>query len=291
MEQEYLLNLLAEHSLITQDQAAHVLAAQQNSQKPAGTILVEENILQEKQLYDFICNNLGMNPAAIYKDRAYEIAGLTIPKFEVSGDFYGSFELEPGRIAITLSDVSGKGLEAGMLAILLANILKTGVRMKNIIPSMILRKVNTASKRFFGEEQFATFIVLIIDMHSGTVEFCCAGSPPILVYRRREDAVEQLEVKGIPVGIYDDFMFNGSRTNIEKGDIILMYTDGAYENQNIRDDYFGLRRLKDMLKKHAHRPAQSIVRALKREIQWFSMFKGFNDDTTLIAIKRSDRGS
>ncbi|HMW58790.1 MAG: serine/threonine-protein phosphatase [Leptospirales bacterium] len=291
MDEDHILTLLAEHALIREDQAARVKEIHASTGRPTGSILLSERFLDEKQLYAFICQDLGMNPASVYQDKFYEISGLTIPKFEVSGDFYGSFMLDEGRIALTLSDVSGKGIEAGLLAILLANILRTGVRMKNIIPSMILRKVNHASTRFFGEEQFATFIVLILDMHSGTVEFCCAGSPPILVYRRRENYVEQLEVKGIPVGIYDDFLFNGSRTSIEKGDVILMYTDGAYENQNFRNEYFGLRRVKDSLRKNSPRTARKIIHAIKREIKLFSMFRGLNDDTTFVSIKRSDRGS
>lgn len=290
MEEEYLLNLLAEYGLVSEADAERVVKLRESTNQPTGAVLVSQGILEEKRLYQFICNELGMNPEQIFSNRFYDIAGLTIPKFEVSGDFYGSFMLDEARIAITLSDVSGKGLEAGLLAILLANILKTGIRMQNTIPSMILRKINSATKRFFGEEQFATFIVLILDTYSGVVEFCCAGSPPILAYRRRTHQVEQLEVKGIPVGIYDDFLFNGSRTTMEKGDVLLLYTDGAYENQNVRDEYYGLRRVQESLKKHADKSPQKMLRAMKREIQWFSLFRGFNDDTTFVTIKRSDRG-
>ncbi|MCE9598879.1 MAG: serine/threonine-protein phosphatase [Spirochaetia bacterium] len=290
MEEEYLLNLLAEYGLVSGADAERVVKLRESTNQPTGAVLVSQGILEEKRLYQFICNELGMNPEQIFNNRFYDIAGLTIPKFEVSGDFYGSFMLDGGRIAITLSDVSGKGLEAGLLAILLANILKTGIRMQNTIPSMILRKINSATKRFFGEEQFATFIVLILDTDSGVVEFCCAGSPPILAYRRKNHQVEQLEVKGIPVGIYDDFLFNGSRTTMDKGDVLLLYTDGAYENQNIRDEYYGLRRVQESLRKHAGKTPQKMLRAMKREIQWFSLFRGFNDDTTFVTIKRSDRG-
>ncbi len=281
------LEILKDHRLISVEDADRVLNVSQETGNPIGRLLVDLKILNEKELYLFICNNLGMNPTFMYSDRRFDVAGLTIPKFQVSGDFFGYFPLEEGRIAITLSDVSGKGLEAGLLAIELANVLRESIRMKSVIPSVMMRKVNQISQEFFGAEQFATFIILILDMHSGTVEFCCAGSPPILVFRSREKIVEEMEVKGIPVGIYSDFLFNGGRCNLNTGDIMLLYSDGAYECQNVKGEFYGVERIKNNLVKSHTRSARGLLHKMRREIKFFSLFRGLNDDTTYIAIKKN----
>lgn len=282
------INILKDYGLIDAAQADRLFSLiQANPELPVGRLLINERMLNEKQLYRFICKNLGMNPNFIFSDRNYDIAGLTVPKFSVSGDFYGYFPLDEGRLAITLSDVSGKGLEAGLLAIELADLLKQSIKMKSVIPSTLMRKVNTISKEFFGEEQFATFIILILDMHSGTVEFCCAGSPPILVYRAREKRVEELDVKGIPVGIYSDFLFNGGRCNLATGDILLMYTDGAYEAESIKKQFYGIERIKKNLIRWSSKPTRKILSHFWRDLKIFTLFKGMNDDTTYIAIKKN----
>ncbi|MBI3395070.1 MAG: serine/threonine-protein phosphatase [Spirochaetia bacterium] len=282
------LDVLIEHGLLSPENRARVEEIHRATGESHAQILVNEKILNEKQLYSFIQNRLGMNPQVLYSDRNFRVAGLTVPKFSVSGDFYGCFPLDEGRIAITLSDVSGKGLEAGILAIVLANLLRNSIRMKNTIPSTIMRKINGLSKEFFGDAQFATFMVLIMDVQSSTVEFCCAGTPPILIYRQREKIVEEMEVTGIPIGIFNDFLFTGRRAQLNRGDVILLYTDGAYEAQNWKGEFYGLERVKRSLQRNGRKPADRILNALKRELRLFSAFKGLNDDTTFIVIKKSE---
>ncbi len=288
MELTGFLDVLVEHGLITKKDSEQVAALSEATGESAGEILVRSKFLNEKQLYSFIQNQLGMNPQVLYEDKKFSVAGLTVPKFSVSGDFYGAFPLDEGRVAITLSDVSGKGLEAGILAILLANLLRQSVRMSNTIPSTIMRKINLLSKEFFRAEQFATFIVMIVDFQTSTVEFCCAGSPPILVYRKQGGEVEELEVTGIPIGIFHDFLFTGRRCALNRGDVILLYTDGAYEAQNWKGEFYGIERIKKSFKRNVRKAADRLLLALKRELRLFSAFRGLNDDTTFIVIKKNE---
>jgi sigma-B regulation protein RsbU (phosphoserine phosphatase) len=134
--------------------------------------------------------------------------------------------------------------------------------------------------------QFATFIVLILDTHSGTAEFCGAGSPPLLIYRHKRKTVDEIHPKGIPVGIMDDYVFSQTRFELEKGDVILMFTDGAYECQNWSGEFYGMDRIKIKLQENALRPAPKILKKMISSLRFFTMLRSRNDDTTYIAIQR-----
>ncbi|MBX7056780.1 MAG: SpoIIE family protein phosphatase [Leptospirales bacterium] len=285
--EDQLLQLLCDHGLLDGAGMARVERRMTAAAMAPGRALAEERLLDESRLYQIIQRDLGMNSPLQTVYRTYTICGQTLPRFKVSGDFYGYFWLDEGRLAITLSDVSGKGLEAGLLALLLGNLLRQSVRMKNVIPSVIMRKINQASASFFGVEQFATFTVLIVDMHSGTAEFSSAGTPPMLFYRHRERSIEEIDMRNIPVGIDENWMYSGRRTDINKGDVILLFTDGAYEAQNFSNEYYGIERIKNTLHAGSKGDARQVLSRQRRALRWFSLLRGLNDDTTYVAIKRS----
>ena len=286
LDEVAILGVLSDHKLITPAQKQEVIDLHNETGTPPGQILIRKRILNEKALYKFICKDLGMNPDKPYGTRSFTIAGLTISRFKTSGDFYGIFPMAHGRIAVTLSDVSGKGLEAGILAILLANLLREGIQMQNIVPNAIMKRINLASWNFFGADQFATFVVMVLDLYSGTVEYCAAGSPPLLVYRHRDQYVEEVDQRNIPVGIYDDFQFKGNRLNLEKGDMLLAYTDGAFEARGISGDMYGVPRLKHALMRFKDRKLSRLLSGLKGDMRRFSFFRGLADDTSYVAIVR-----
>lgn len=286
MHPRYILNLLRDYGLLTDADAGRVLKIHEETDAPPGQILIHEKLIKEKQLFKLISSDLGMNTTGVFEDRNYEISAKSIARFGVNGDFYGLFQIDPGRIVLTLCDVSGKGLEAGILAILLAQLLREDIHMKSFVPKAIMKKINVASANFFGADQFATFIVMMIDMYSGTVEYSAAGAPPILHYRFREHEVWEIDQRNIPIGIDRDFQFKGSLLALEKGDILLMFTDGAFEAQNRKGEFYGLDRIRSNLLHIYTRDAGKVVKYLMRLMRRFSLFKGLADDTTYIAIKR-----
>ncbi len=283
-----LLEIIKEYGLITQKDIDHVLELEKDTGESHGRILVNSGILDEKSLYRFIVQDLGMNPDYNYEDRKFNIAGISIPHQKINGDFYGIFDLGEGKIVVTLSDVSGKGLEAGMLAIRLSYMLRKEINLKNIVPATILNRINRASMEFFRSDKFATFIVFILDLHRGTAEYSCAGNPPILVYRSKTREIESLEVAGIPIGILDDYSYPGRKLSLEKGDAVLFYTDGAYEVQNIRGTMFGYERIKDVFLRNASLSAAKMMKNILRKVKNYSFLRGLNDDTTFVAIRKID---
>jgi len=286
MDKRAFLQELLNQGLISESDMRLVLRIEKEKHQSFGRILIDQKILTEKSLYDYICYYLGMNPTDDYFEKSYAISGITIPKFNVSGDFFGFFPLDEELIAITLCDVCGKGLEAGLLAIILANIVKNAIKNQSLTPAGITRKVNRTSRIFFDKDQFATFSIMVLNTVIGTIDFCCAGTPPIMVYRKKENYVEELEVAGIPIGIDDNFYFETHHSTLSRGDVLLLFSDGAYEVQNLGGKFFGLEGIREALHKHNKKDVHGILTHLKRELRLFSFLRGLNDDTTFVAVKK-----
>lgn len=286
MEDLEILNVLFEHELLSLERRDEIEERVRKRDEPLGTFLVRKRLLKESEVYRFITRDLGMNSREVYQFRDYEIFGRTLPKFRTSGDFFGIFPLPNSRVAVTLCDVAGKGIEAGLLSIHLAKLLTSGLDMGSVVPSTVMKKINIISRAFFEVDRYSTFVFLIVDLLSGTVEYSAAGSPPLLRYSAREGAVEELDTRNIPIGIYDDFQYRGSRTELNPGDSILLYTDGAYEAEDLKGRAYGIERLKTVLRQNIRKPSRPLLSSFIWDWRRHSFLRRQSDDTTYVLLRR-----
>ncbi len=255
------------------------------SKKNLSTYLYEKNLINEKKLYKLNQEEFNLNKSKIYNFKNFIVYSKTFPKFFTSGDVFGIYNLKDSRVVITLSDVSGKGLEAGILAFMLSYYIRFELNMSSITPQALLRKINQLSIEIFDDLKFATFSILILDLLSGTIEYAAAGCPPLLHYIQKEDLIIERDTINIPIGIDPDFIFKGINITMNPGDLILIFTDGAYEQENRKKIQYGLERLKKSLKKNSQKNVKKIVHRLYLDLRIFSFLKKPFDDTTYILLK------
>lgn len=286
MHDSDILEVLFEYGLLPSDQHPEIIEKAKARNLPLGAFLVKNRFLSEKALYRFIVDDLGMNSSHTFKFRDYRIQGKTISKFRTNGDFFGIFPLPNSRVAVTLCDVAGKGIEAALLTLLLAKLLRGGIDMTSVLPASFMKKINQVSRAFFEIDRYSTFVLVIVDLLTGIVEYSAAGSPPIFRYDYKEDSVSELELPNIPIGIFDDFQFRGSRTDLNSGDSLLIFSDGAYEGENLRGKPYGIPRLKRMFKSLAQETTTKIFSQLIFNWRMHEIFKRQADDTTFVLIRR-----
>jgi PAS domain S-box-containing protein len=145
----------------------------------------------------------------------------------VGGDFYDMFELQGHLIALVIGDVSGKGLEAAAVTALVKNTIRAYAEEDNDPPT-VLSKANAVLFASFRPESFVTVFYGVLDITSGELRYCSAGHPHSML-RRRDGKVEPLETRSTFIGAFADAPFVESRSRLDEGDVLLLYTDGVTE--------------------------------------------------------------
>ena len=217
----------------------------------------------------------------------YDIYGEWRPAKQVGGDLFDYFNLKDGSLLITIADVSGKGVPAGLLMTMTRAFIIAGSEY-TITPDEILKSVNQHLVNKISTTQFVTASLLTLNKNS--IWFASAGHLPLLIYRASTDKVEEISPEGVAMGIVDNVSFGKVPISIEPGDILLLYTDGLNEAMNPNREQFGYERIKEVIRNCAHLDAKSIVDALFKAVEAHSANSEQFDDTTIIAIKKTKEG-
>ncbi|MBN2158023.1 MAG: SpoIIE family protein phosphatase [Spirochaetes bacterium] len=224
----------------------------------------------------------------------YEICAYMNPAENVGGDYYDIIN-EGGKDWIVIGDVSGHGVPAGLIMMMIQTSISTIIADSPGLPpsEVLIRANNTIYKNIqkLGENKYMTITVLAA--HSKG-EFVFSGlHQDIMVYRKRTGDVDCIDTNGLWIGVVEDL--NGkvgdSSFAMEKGDTALLYTDGifeAWEKSDYRDrndpfgQMFGTERLKDTFRKSAEKPIDEIKADILSALEHYECM----DDITMVIIRR-----
>ncbi len=219
----------------------------------------------------------------------YEVAATMLPADEVGGDYYDIIVTAAGERWLAIGDVSGHGVESGLIMMMTQTAIFTTVnRTAGYKPSTVLNTVNSVIKQNIsrlGTDRYMTISVVHLDHHRLTF----AGKhQDILIRRARKGITEFIPSRGTWLGILDDISdyLTDTTIPIENGDVILLYTDGVTEAADKAGVMFGERNLERALTKYAHLPPAEIVKSIILEVQ--AHMSEQRDDITLLALKRVD---
>ncbi len=170
-------------------------------------------------------------PRAAPKLPGWSVQALYRPSRNVGGDLYDVVRLDEHRLVLLVADAAGHGVSAAMLAVLFRNRLPLldPDGHDALRPGEALQVANRAlSSTLAAPGLFLTAACCLVDLERREVCVASAGHPPILVVRR-EGRIERLLPTGPALGLYPDAVFGQQETVLEKGDRLLLYTDGVYE--------------------------------------------------------------
>ena len=224
-------------------------------------------------------------PKASPQMEGFEVAGLNLPCFEVGGDYFDYIPIDQERMGLAVADVSGKGVSAALLMASLRASLHTEINPRFDLGAMAARLndfVNSSS----AAGNFITFVFCELHLGTGEVRYVNAGHNPPAILNGRGKA-ERLAPCGLCLGMFPSSTYKVQSTKLEKGDVLLMFTDGLTECRNKDGREFGEEQLLDLLRRNLRRPAQEILEALQDRFQEFTAGVDPFDDTTLVLIKRT----
>ena len=204
---------------------------------------------------------------------------------DVGGDFYDFFRIDNDRIGFTIADVSGKGVPAAIfMAVARTLIRATGIR--GVSPAECMTYSNALLSQEAVNNMFVTVFYGIYNIRTGEVTYSNAGhNPPYLM--KADGTVEELPLsKDIVAGAIDDYEFTEDTLQLEKGDTLLLFTDGVTEAIDKDEKDYGDERLRKLLGQCSKLSCQEIVSKVKADVKAFVGEAEQSDDITLLALKR-----
>lgn len=216
----------------------------------------------------------------------YELQGISFPCYEIGGDYYDFIERDDGRLIIALGDVSGKGTAAALLM----SSLHAAVHAQSASHDSLVATIS-AVNRYLADNipanRFVTLFYAELDPESGALSFLNAGhNPPLIVHAA--GTVEQLASGGLPLGIKPDAEYREGRTQLQPGDVLVIYSDGVTEAVSPTGEEFGPTRLYEVVSRNVEASAAGIRDRIESSLTKFAQGTSAADDITLVIVKRQN---
>ena len=259
-------------------QSAHVIESARLLEEEKQLFLMQDELKKAKEIQD------NLLPKVIPKIDGYDIASYILPAKDVGGDYYDFIQLSENEIAICIGDVSGKGLPA---ALLMGNLQAT-IRGQCIIPSSCKERIIRANKLLYqstDSSKFVTFFYTILDIQKNCLCYCNAGhNYPILFHG--DASYDFLDTGGVILGGISDYPFEEKITQLDKGDLLLLYSDGVSEAMSSKEIEFGVNKLIEIVKSNLSLGSGELLEQIKEEIKLHTRGAAQSDDITMVIVKK-----
>ncbi len=227
----------------------------------------------------------------------YEFAGLCLPTQRIGGDYYDTMALPGERQALVVADVAGKGIAAALVMAafraLLRDHLARGLDLAEVVPA-----VNRRLPESLAGAAFVTAFLAVLEPATGRLRYINAGHNPPFVVRScaaravgEPGRVEWLDRGGTVLGPFADAAFEVGEAWLGPGDGLVLYTDGVVESADQARRDFGAERLAQVAARLAHLPPDRLLAEIIRLTREFSGAVEFDDDFTLLVLRRAAAAS
>jgi len=253
-------------------------------EKIAERIEAERRLAQEMEYAKQVQARLF--PQKLPSMKTLEYAGGCIQARQVGGDYYDFLELRPGRLALVLADIAGKGISGALLmANLQANLRSQYAVALEDLPRL-LKSVNQLFYENSSDSSYATMFFADYDDSTLRLRYVnCGHLPPLLL--RADGQLERLTATNTVVGLFEKWECSVAEVQLAAGDTLVLYTDGVTEAENAQGEQFGEARLVETMLADRHLPVPDLLDAIVKTVQEFS--GGVQaDDITLVVARCKD---
>jgi sigma-B regulation protein RsbU (phosphoserine phosphatase) len=222
--------------------------------------------------------------------KTLELKGVCAPARMVSGDYYDFMSLSENTLAFAIGDVAGKGISAALLMATIQSTMRTQLSAHNGVGPhhySAARLVSNLNKQLYATtapEKYATFYFAVYEDATHSLTYTNAGHlAPMLL---RGGNIQMLDSTGTVVGAFPIARYLEKTVELEHGDLLVAYTDGVTEPENVYGEMFGEDRLKDMLIKYSGVDSSELIaRTMESVVQWTGSSE-LQDDMTMVVARR-----
>jgi sigma-B regulation protein RsbU (phosphoserine phosphatase) len=229
-------------------------------------------------------------PKSAPSARSLELRGVCNPARMVSGDYYDFMQLPNDGLAFAIGDVAGKGISAALLMASIQSTMRTQLAAVNgnvphkFSAAQLVATLNRQLYATTSPEKYATFFFALYEEATRKLTYTNAGHlAPMLL---RGSDFQMLDSTGTVVGAFPVAVYEEKSLILDPGDLLVAYTDGVEEPENVYGEQFGEERLKDLIVKYAKTDsAELIARTMEAVVQWTGEGE-LQDDMTMVVARR-----
>ena len=208
---------------------------------------------------------------------------ITKPANDVGGDIVDFIELDEKKRYLALSDISGKGLGAALLAAKLQSTVRALISV-NISLSDLVSQVNSIFYRDTPSSSFASMFYLELETNNGEIHFVNAGHMPPYIFKNKE--LIKLEKGGPALGLMKNVSYKESSITMNSGDFLFLYSDGVSEAENENGAFFGEKRLELLLNRYCDKAPKYLGNIVLNSIADFVGEAAAHDDISMLILKK-----
>jgi serine phosphatase RsbU (regulator of sigma subunit) len=244
-------------------------------------LIQAENERKTKELEEARQLQLSMLPESVPQIPNLDIAVYMQTATEVGGDYYDFCVSKDGTLNVALGDATGHGMQAGTLVTIMKGIFTLEAESNDVL-SFFYKSIQALKEIKLGRLMMAFTFLKIKGRH---LSLSNAGVPPVYIFRENKKEVEEIDNKGMPLGAMINFPYKETKTELNKGDVIFLLSDGFPELTNRDNEIFGYDRVKKTFKEIGEGSAKEIIENLtKSSKDWLGGYLP-EDDVTFVIIK------
>jgi serine phosphatase RsbU (regulator of sigma subunit) len=223
-------------------------------------------------------------PRFLPEFESFHIHAFNSPTRYVGGDFYDFLQLSSGEWMGVLADVSGKGISAALLSSMLLGALSMEFHSRTQ-PHEVLNRVNQLLYEKSLPFQFVTLFLFLL-RPDGMGQFISAGHNPTYLFRSATGKIEKLVSDAYFLGMFDFASYQSRAFRLDKGDVLVVYSDGLTDAENRQEEMFGEERLLKIVQQEAPSGSQALERGILRAIEEFTQGMPQTDDITFVVVEK-----
>ncbi len=251
---------------------SELIAEQRQRQKLENEITIAREV--QEQLF----------PHSLPSMAGLQVGATCRPARTVSGDYYDFISLSPTRMGIAIADISGKGIFAALLMASLQAALRSMASLNGHGgTATLVERLNSHLFKNTSDDRYATFFYAVYDTESRMLTYTNAGHlAPFFV---NDAGVQQLDEGGTVVGLFEDPPYTQGSLKVAPGSVLVAFSDGLTEAENVYGEEFGMQRLKEEVMRQRNASPQRLAENLIAATEQWAGTPEQADDITVVVAK------
>jgi len=245
---------------------------------------LEEQEMRERELALAQETQESLLPRCLPQFENFRIHAYNSPTRYVGGDFYDFQQLSSGDWVGVLADVSGKGISAALLSSMVLGALSMEFRSGTELQE-VLNRVNQLLCERSLPSQFVTLFLFLLSP-CGTGQFISAGHNPTYLFRSSTGKIEKLFSDAHFLGMFDSASYPSRAFRLDKGDILVVCSDGLTDAQDPLDEMLGEERLLQIIRQEAPSGSPAVEQKFLEAIAEFTQGMPQTDDITFVVVEK-----